>query len=82
MKKYHKIIYWEMARDLGVAIGVTLLLLLLISLFALPLIAYNCNKIGENVDKHTEYHLIGGGCLIDVDGEIIPVDQWRNNTGN
>lgn len=49
---------------------------------AYPLDAYTCKKLGENTNRKSEYHFIGGGCLIEVNGELVPKSVWVNNEGN
>ncbi len=56
-------------------------LVIAIFLVAWPLEKYDCLKLGDNTGKETKYHVWGGGCLIKVNGEFIPSEQWINNSG-
>lgn len=38
---------------------------------------YSCSQLEKNIDRNTEYHIIGGGCLVEVNGRMIPRDNWR-----
>lgn len=35
-----------------------------------------CNNIHTITGRHTEFYLMGG-CFVEVDDEMIPLDVWR-----
>jgi len=40
------------------------------------LINWECDRTGQEVGRQTEYHF-STGCLIQVNGEMVPLDNWR-----
>ena len=54
------------------------LAMLLFALFSVPLYfisKYDCSKLGRNTGRETQYHFWGGGCLVRVNGQLIPSDN-------
>jgi hypothetical protein len=69
----------ELLIFLAVCVGIPLALIFGV---AIPVVRYDCVKLGQNTGYRTEYHFFGGECLIDIDGRMIPTAIWINNTGN
>lgn len=78
-----------MSEDILGFIGIFLVSLMIvigmvatIIFISLSIYKYDCSKLSEQVGYSTEYHFWGGGCLLDIDGKMIPRSKWINNTGN
>jgi hypothetical protein len=61
--------------------GAVILFITVITLIFWPLYAYDCSRLGRNTGRETQFHFFGGGCLISVNGQLIPSEQWVNNSG-
>lgn len=65
-------------------IGSVIVILFGVAIIA-PLNMYECNKLGENINKYTEWHFWGAGesgCLVETEQGLVPKEVWINNTGN
>ena len=62
-------------------IGLLCVVLTTFILVAIQIDKYSCKKLGVNVGLETQYHFIGGGCLVKVNGQWTPKDKWINNSG-
>ena len=64
-------------------IGLTLLLSVT-TILVMSIVKYDCQKLGTNTGKYTEFHFFGAGgdsCLIRINSVLVPKSVWMNNEG-
>lgn len=62
-------------------LGITLIIVVITVTFMFTVIAFSeksCKSLGENTNRVTKYDF-WTGCLVEVDGKLIPQENWRNN---
>lgn len=71
---------WERFDGLIVAVSVVLVIALVIWGMLLATnesMSHECRKLAEISGHRTKYYGMGSGCYVDVNGRMIPVDNWR-----
>lgn len=61
--------------DAKFVIGLLLLIALILG-GGCALTAAQCQNVETLSGRPTEWHVMGG-CFVEVDGEVIPIDNWR-----
>ena len=62
-----------------VMVGVLIVIGLVIGIPAYLVDKAQCNRIASDSNINTEYRLIGG-CYVEVNGRMIPKDNWRGES--